>query len=166
MKKIEEKIPYNDLGITGDNLLSLDIATHCGYYSKHSAGTWDFSKKGIHEESCHLSFYNKLKSYCTLNNIKMIVAEDVNVNNHFIDMRKLCEFRGILFLVCAELGMPHPAFVNVVSVKKWATGDGHADKQMMMDYCRTRWHIDPGNDDNMADATHIFMYYKRIYKLE
>ena len=41
---------------------------------------------------------------------------------------KLSEFRGILYLICAQLGLPEPKFINVSTVKKWATGDGKADK--------------------------------------
>ena len=43
--------------------------------------------------------------------------------------------------------------------------DGKADKKKMIEYCIKRWNITPV-DDNMADATHIFKYYVRIYKLQ
>ena len=72
----------------------------------------------------------------------------------------MAEFRGILYEVCDELDLPEPALVNPSTVKKWATGDGKADKQKMIDYCIRRWGIEPC-DDNEADATHIFMYYIR-----
>ena len=85
-------------------------------------------------------------------------------SKHFIAARKLSEFRGILYLICAQLGLPEPKFINVSTVKKWATGDGKADKKKMIEYCIKRWNITPV-DDNMADATHIFKYYVRIYKL-
>lgn len=151
--------------ITRDNVLSLDIATHCGYYSTHEAGTWNFSQKtGRSAIEQHLVFYETLKAFIQKHNIKLIVAEDVNVKGQFIAMRKLSEFRGILFLICAQLGLPEPKFINVSTVKKWATGDGKADKKKMIEFCKKRWNIDPV-DDNMADATHIFKYYVRIYKL-
>jgi Holliday junction resolvasome RuvABC endonuclease subunit len=109
-------------------------------------------------------FYNTVKDFILKYNIKQVVAEDVNVNNHFTDIRKLCEFRGVLKLICSQLGLPDPKYVNVRTVKKWATGNGNADKKMMIEFCQKRWGIDPV-DDNMADATHIFKYYVRIYKL-
>ena len=31
--------------ITRDNVLALDIAEHCGYYSTHESGTWNLPKK-------------------------------------------------------------------------------------------------------------------------
>lgn len=151
--------------ITRDNVLALDIAEHCGYYSTHSAGTWNFTvKKGRPVQEQHAKFYDTLVDYIKQNDIKQIVAEDVCVSRSFIAARKLSEFRGILFLVCQHLGLPDPKFLNVSTVKKWATGDGKADKKKMIDFCIKRWGITPV-DDNMADATHIFKYYVRIYKL-
>lgn len=151
--------------ITRDNILSLDIATHCGYYSTSESGTWNFTQRSGHSAiEQHLMFYNTLKEFVQKNNIKLIIAEDVNVKGQFIGMRKLSEFRGILYLICAQLGLPEPKFINVSTVKKWATGDGKADKKKMIDYCIKRWNIIPV-DDNMADAVHIFKYYVRIYKL-
>ena len=106
----------------------------------------------------------KEKAKMRPSNIKLIIAEDVCVSKHFIAARKLSEFRGILYLICAQLGLPEPKFINISTVKKWATGDGKADKKKMIEYCIKRWNITPV-DDNMADATHIFKYYVRIYKL-
>ena len=130
----KEQDEKNQEAITRDNILSLDIATHCGYYSTHEAGTWNFTQKtGRNAIEQHLSFYNTLKEFIQKNDIKLIVAEDVNVKGKFVGMRKLSEFRGILFLICAQLGLPEPKFVNVSTVKKWATGDGKADKEKMID---------------------------------
>jgi len=151
--------------ITRDEILSLDIATHCGYYSTHEAGTWNFTQRaGKSAIEQHLMFYETLRAFVEEHHIRLIIAEDVNVTGQFIGMRKLSEFRGILFLLCAQLGLPEPRFINVSTVKKWATGDGKADKRKMMDYCVQRWGITPV-DDNMADAVHIFKYYVRKYKL-
>lgn len=154
------------LSVNRNQILSLDMATHCGYYSTASSGTWDFTqKKGRNAHEQHLMFYDQLVDFILKNGIKQVVAEDINVKGQFIGMRKLAEFRGILFLVCAQLGLPEPKFVNVSTVKKWATGDGKADKKKMIDFCINRWGITPV-DDNMADAVHIFKYYTRIYNIK
>ena len=152
--------------ITRDDVLSLDVAEHCGFYSTHEYGVWNFTQKkskGAIEQ--HLLFYNTLVDFIQKYNIKLIVAEDVCVSKHFIASRKLSEFRGILCLVCAQLGLPQPAFINVSTVKKWATGDGKADKKKMMEFCEKRWGINVNGKDDLADAIHIFKYYVRIYKL-
>ena len=102
--------------------------------------------------------------YCPLYGILRIVAEDVNVNNHFRDMRKLSEFRGILLEVCDELSLPEPEFVNVASLKKWATGNGKAGKTDMVQACIDKYRYTP-IDDNAADACHLFHYYVRKYRI-
>ena len=151
--------------ITRDEVLSMDIATHTGYYSTHASGTWNFKKKQRENDSVEMmKFYETVKEFVLKYGIKQIVVEDINVNNHFTDMRKLSKFRGVLELLCAELGLPDPKSVNVSTVKKWATGNGHADKQMMIDFCKKRWGTTPV-DDNEADATHIFKYFVRMNRL-
>ena len=93
-----------------------------------------------------------------------VVAEDVSVNRHFYDMRRLSELRGILLEVCDELDIPEPEFVNPAVLKKWATGDGHATKTQMVAACKDRYGIVPV-DDNAADACHLFYYYIRRHRL-
>lgn len=152
-------------GVTRDNVLAVDIATHTGYFSTHGSGTWDFSEsKKRNNNKSHGAFRKTLMDFITEHDIKRIVAEDVAVNNHFVDARKLSEFRGILLEICDTLDLPEPVFINPMVIKKWATGDGHADKAKMIKFCALRWHTAPV-DDNEADATHIFMYYVTKFHL-
>jgi Holliday junction resolvasome RuvABC endonuclease subunit len=154
--------------VTREQVLSLDIATHCGYHSVYSSGTWDFTEaKHRNDNKQHKAFRDTLINYIQKYGIKQIVAEDVSAGNAiggFKSSVKLAEFRGILFEVCDELNLPEPAFVNPKTVKKWATGSGNADKDMMKLFCVRRWGITP-IDDNEADATHIFYYYIIKYNL-
>lgn len=99
-------------------MLALDIAEHCGYYSTHESGTWNFTqRKGKNATEQHKMFYDTLVEFIQKYNIKLIIAEDVCVSKHFIAARKLSEFRGILYLICAQLGLPEPKFINVSTVK-------------------------------------------------
>lgn len=145
--------------ITRNNVLGLDIATHCGYFSLHESGTWDFTES-LHRNNNkqHSAFRNTLIEFIQKYDIKQIVAEDVSVNNHFIDARKLSEFRGIMLEICDTLNLPEPVFINPKKIKSWATGNGNATKADMVKFCKLRWKTNPV-DDNEADATHIFMYY-------
>ncbi len=151
--------------LTKDDVLAVDIATVTGYYSTHESGTWNFNESmRRNNNKQHAAFRNTLIDFITKYSIKQIVAEDVSVNNHFIDARKLSEFRGILLEVCDTLDLPEPIFINPKTVKSWATGDGNATKDDMVKFCRLRWKIEPV-DHNMADATHIFMYYIHKFHL-
>ena len=147
-----------------EEVLGLDIATHCGYYSQHAWGTWNFTEsKRRNDNKQHKDFRDTLLGFIQTHGIRQIVAEDINVNNHFTDMRKLSEFRGILFEVCDELDLPEPEFVNVAVLKKWATGNGRADKEEMMRACQRLYHYTP-QDDNVADACHLFHYYLKKHR--
>lgn len=159
---------YDNDNITRDNVAAFDIATHCGYYCTKESGTWDFTESmRRNNNKQHKAFRDTIIDFIKRYNIKIIVAEDVNcgrMNKEFMASRKLSEFRGILMEICDSLDLPEPIFVNLKTVKKWATGDGSADKDMMIKYCKLRWKTEPV-DDNEADATHIFMYYVRKFNL-
>ena len=70
----------------------------------------------------------------------------------------------ILLEVCDELDLPEPEFVNVASLKKWATGNGKAGKTDMVQACIDKYRYTP-IDDNAADACHLFHYYIRKYRI-
>ena len=145
--------------LTRAEILGLDIATMCGYYSTHESGAWNFyESKARNDNKQHKAFRD------TLIGIRQVVAEDVNVNNHFTDMRKLSEFRGILLEVCDELDLPEPAFVNVATVKKYATGNGRATKIDMINACVEKYGYRPRTDDE-ADAFWIYRYYCHKYRI-
>lgn len=146
-------------------IAALDIATHTGFYCLNERGTWNFEESmRRNNNKQHKAFRDTLMEFIERNGIRQIVAEDVSVNNHFTDTRKLSEFRGILLEVCDTLDLPEPHFINPASLKKFATGDGRANKEKMMHYCRLRWQIEPG-DDNEADAIHIFYCYIKRFNL-
>lgn len=148
-----------------DQILALDIATHTGYFCSSERGTWNFTESmRRNNNKQHKAFFDALVDIIKRNDIRQIVAEDVSVNNHFTDARKLSEFRGILFLVCDILDLPEPHFINPASLKKFATGDGKATKEKMIEFCKLRWQIEPG-DDNEADAIHIFFCYIKRFNL-
>lgn len=154
--------------LTKENVLALDIATHTGYFSTHGHGTWDFTESmRRNNNKQHKAFRDTIVQFIRDNDIIQIVAEDVSAGTSlggFKSSVKLAEFRGILMEICDTLNLPEPVFINPATIKKWATGDGKADKNMMIKFCKLRWRTNPV-DDNEADATHIFMYYVKKFNL-
>lgn len=151
--------------VTREQVLGLDIATHTGYYSVHESGTWNFTEsKRRNGNKMHGAFRVMLLAFIRRYGIRRIVAEDVSVNRHFYDMRRLAELRGILLEVCDEMDLPEPEFVNPATLKKFATGDGRADKAAMIRACREKYRYEPV-DDNAADACHLYHYYLRKYRI-
>ncbi len=152
------------------NVLALDVATNCGYYSIYGYGTWHFprnesaaARKLGNEYGQHKAFREKLISFIKEYDIKVIAAEDV-IFGHFIDFRKLCELRGIMLEVCETMNIPYVLF-KPSDIKKFATGNGNASKQLMIEYAIKKWKIDPEKDDNAADSVHIFHYFCKRYGL-
>lgn len=151
--------------LTRAEVLGLDIATMCGYYSTHESGAWNFyESKARNDNKQHKAFRDTLIGFIRKYSIRQVVAEDINVNNHFTDMRKLSEFRGILLEVCDELDLPEPAFINVATVKKFATGNGRATKIEMIHACVEKYGYRPRTDDE-ADAFWIYRYYCHKYRI-
>jgi Holliday junction resolvasome RuvABC endonuclease subunit len=151
------------------NVLALDVASHCGYYTLREYGTQYFPnnesapKKLGSDYAQHKVFRNWLIELIQTNNIKVVAAEDV-IFGHFIDFRKLCEFRGIMLEVCETLDIPVITF-KPSDIKKHGTGNGNAKKEDMIKSAEQRYHIEVGKDDNLADAIHIYMYFIHRYKL-
>lgn len=151
------------------DIMAFDVATHCGYYTTGDYGTKHFPntdkapKYMGPDYAQHKAFRNWLIEILTSHRIKAVAAEDV-VYGHFIDFRKLCEFRGILLEVCETLDIPIVMF-KPSDIKKHGTGKGNADKKMMMEFAEKRYHIDVDDDDNLADAIHIYMYFIHRYNL-
>lgn len=162
MKNDENRVT-NEL--TKNQILGLDIAEHCGYFSQHGRGTWNFTESmSRNKNKQHKAFRDTLIEFIQTNGIRQIVAEDVNVSKFFAAMRKLSEFRGILLEVCDELNLPEPYFVPVPTVKKFATGNGKATKDEIVAAMIARYGLTPA-DDNEADACFIYHYYVRKFRL-
>lgn len=152
-------------GLDRSQLLALDVATTTGYYSLHGSGTWNFSESlARNGRKQHKVFRDTLMGFITAHGIRRIVAEDVNVNRHFTDVKKLSEFRGILLEVCDEMDLPEPEFVNVAALKKFATNNGRATKGDMMAACVNYYRFQPRSHDE-ADAFLLFQYYCRKWRI-
>lgn len=151
------------------DVAAFDIASHCGYYTLGEYGTMYFPnnsnapKKLGENYSQHKAFREWLYNFLVSHKIKAVAAEDV-VFGHFIDFRKLCEFRGIFMEVCETLDIPFVLF-KPSDIKKHGTGKGNASKEMMIKFAESRYHIEVGTDDNLADAIHIYMYFIHRYQL-
>lgn len=166
MQKITEEFVKS---LSRRDVMAFDVASHCGYYTLGDYGTKYFPsndrapKKLGSDYAQHKNFREWLIEILTAHQIKVVAAEDV-IQGDFISTRKLAEFRGIMFEVCETLDIPIVTF-KPSDIKKHGTGKGNADKKMMIKFAEERYHIEVGNDDNLADAIHIYMYFIHRYKL-
>lgn len=157
--------------LTKWQILSLDCAQHTGFYSCKEYGTVYFPntdkapKKLGEDYEQHKAFRDWIIGMVRKHGFKMIAAEDVNVGSQFSALRKLSQFQGVLYEACATLKIPL-VVVNVVSLKRFATGKGNANKLEMMEAAKKRWKFDCEGDDNLADAMHIFHYITKRYNIQ
>ena len=166
MQKLTEEY-VRQLG-RGD-VMAFDVATKCGYYTLGDYGTKVFPNNNKAPKylgpdyAQHKAFRSWLIDMLTSHKIKAVAAEDV-IYGHFVDFRKLCEFRGILLEVCETMDIPVVTF-KPSDIKKHGTGKGNAGKELMIEFAEKRYHIEVDGDDNLADAIHIYMYFIHRYKL-
>ena len=148
-----------------EDVLALDIATQTGYYSIQESGSWCFIEaKARNNNKKHKAFRDTVIEFIHKHNIKQIVAEGVNVGTHFTAVKSLSELHGILLEVCDELDLPEPEYVNPLTLKKFATGNGKANKLDMISACRTRYNFNPRSDDE-ADAFWLHQYYCQKHRI-
>lgn len=166
---INKKKDEQKLQLKKEQILSLDISTHTGYYSPLLGfGTLELTESKVRNNNKqHKAFFDTLIEWIKKYDIKQIVAEDVSAFDHgsVVANKKLCELRGVLLLVCDLLDLPEPCFINPTSAKSWLTGNGHADKQMMMSMLKRRFGFDTNGDDNAADAITFWLMYVKRFKL-
>lgn len=151
--------------LSKEQILALDLATQTGYYSVHESGAWNFyESKQRNDNKSHKAFRDTVMEFIIRYGIRQVVAEDLNVNNYFTDMRRLAEFRGILLEICDTLGLPEPVFINVMTLKKFAAGNGRATKLDMIKAAESKYNFHAKNDDE-ADAFWLYKYYCHKYRI-
>lgn len=154
--------------IKRENVLALDIATVTGYATADGGGEWDFHDNMLRNGNRKFRhFYDTVYDFIVEHNITRIVVEDVTAGGAQGGYRtsvSLAFWHGILNLICDELEIPRPSSVNLSTIKKFATGNGKADKGQMIKACKDKWGRIPVSD-NEADATHLFFYYLKINNL-
>lgn len=143
-------------------ILSLDIASETGWaLSNNEYGTWDF--KTLKDESMGMKlirFKSKLNEFFKLNPFDIVVYERPAGRhaNSIIHQSKLI---AILEQWCEENKVEYNA-CSASEIKKFGTGKGNANKQLMIDCAKEKYGY-IGNNDNEADALHQLNLFK--YKL-
>ena len=155
-------------GLKTKDILSLDPAEHCGFHSVYKSGTKYFpptdkaSKKYGENYGQMKNFGEWLRSFIEEKHVKVLVSEALDGGgNSWVSMRKLANFHGIIQEISETYNIPIH-YVNQKTLKHWATGNGNANKDLMVEYCMKRWKIEPV-DDNEADAIHLFYHFCNMY---
>ena len=139
-------------------VLALDIATKTGWCTETASGVWNLAPKRDESKGmCLIRFKAKLKEIVASEEINLIVFEQ-SAGFHKSSIITQSEKHGVLKLFCEENGIEYRSYA-ATEIKKFATGKGNANKDAMMEACKSKYGIDP-IDDNHADAIHIYQLTK------
>ena len=142
-------------------ILALDVATKTGWCHAEESGTWDFNPKRDESKGMRRVKF-KAKVYDVINgeDIALVVFERT-AGAHKNALIVQAELHGVLKELCERLNVDYKAY-SAGEIKKFATGNGKATKQQMIQACIDNYNEDPC-DDNEADAIHLYFLAKRDY---
>ncbi len=151
-------------------ILAIDPGTHCGYaLSPFESGVWDLSVK--RHEGGGMRFV-KLRKY-----LMEVCNGGKDYGNRLVDMVVYEEVRrhrgtdaaqvygGIVAIIssyCEQKLIPYLG-VPVGTIKKFATGKGNSNKEVMLAAAMAKWPEINIVDDNRADALFLWAWAKEEY---
>lgn len=146
-------------------LMTLDLGTKTGWAKLEgdqlSGGTINFATK--RHEGAGMRGYRFRQWLESLTKPDMVLFEEVRRHNSVAAGHAYGGFMVALTAWCEEFGVKYSS-VPVGTIKKAATGNGSASKQMMISAAIQRWGVLP-DDDNHADALGILTYAVDVLKV-
>src|ERR1035437_9678254 len=144
------------------SILALDIATHTGWCTKTASGVWNFTTKSDESKGMKLlRFKAKLKEVVAIEEINLIAFERT-AGHHKNALIVQAELHGVLKLFCEENKIEYRSY-SAKEIKLHATGKGSAGKPAMIKAAQEKYGY-TGEDDNTADAIHIYHLTKSMYE--
>lgn len=141
--------------------LALDPAARCGWAwgdgKTIQSGVWGLSERSDQHPGQRLFRLRELLRQAHDEvGFDVLAAEDASFGSRNPKTQASHnELRGIISLVAAECQVPLLLF-HPTTIKKFATGDGRADKSQMVRACKTHFGIE-ATDDNEADAIFVLL---------
>ncbi len=155
---------YQARPATSGGILALDLATRTGaaYMRRDSvfgwADVWDLGTPGDHLGNQLARLRDLLDETIERYPVRIVYAEHgARGSVAFRALEFHGEMRGVLLCWAADRGLP-VRFVNPSTLKKWATGNGHAEKSQMISAAQTLSGNPDIRDDNAADACNLAFY--------
>lgn len=145
------------------NILAIDPATITGWATKTASGTWDLNVKKDESKGMRLiRLRAKLREMIKSEEINLVVFERPG-GMHKNPIIVQSEIMGIIKLVCEDFEIDYRGFSSK-EIKKFATGNGNCNKQLMVKAAIERWKM-TSTDDNEADALHLLHLAIEMYHL-
>jgi len=149
-------------------ILSLDLATTSGWaYNEPTinGGIWELKPKRGSSEGMKLiklrSLLEDFKDTC--GGLDLIVYE--KPAGRFINgVISVAELVAVVKMFCEDYKIDYTSY-RPTEVKKWATGSGNSNKDVMFAEAKKRWPMINVIDHNMADALLMLAMAKEEYSL-
>lgn len=144
---------------TKATILALDPANTTGYAisdgTRSAYGTWDLTKWGTGHPGNRLVRLHELLVKTIRDNAVTLIAFEAASFGGINQATKAAhnELRGVIRMTAAEAGIPCREY-QPTTIKKFATGHGHASKEQMIRAARTMLGLVTESDD-VADAAWI-----------
>lgn len=145
-------------------IVAFDQATVCGFawqtpeMKLPNVELWNLSIGSNESKGMKwLRFESRVKERFLSLGVKAVAYElpgGRNTNPIIHSAKLIC----VIEKICSELGIDYIE-LSSSEVKKFATGNGNANKPMMIEYAKKLWGYE-GKDDNEADALHILQLLK------
>ena len=145
-------------------ILAIDPGTHCGYaISPFESGVWNLSV-GRHEGGGmrFVKLRNYLRIICD-KGIDLLVYEEVR---RHLGTDAAHIYGGIIAIIqehCELHEIPYQG-VPVGTIKKFGSGKGNSNKEVMLAAAREQWPEVNIVDDNQGDALFLWAWAKKEYK--
>ena len=146
------------------NILGIDQATLAGLAWQKAGSTkintdlWDLSIGTRESQGMKwLRFEHRFRVFLSENKI-VAVAYELPAGRNMKPIIHSSKLIAIMEKVCVEDEVEYVEF-SAGEVKKFATANGNANKEMMVQAAKDLWGYE-GDDDNVADAIHILQLLK------
>jgi Holliday junction resolvasome RuvABC endonuclease subunit len=142
-------------------VLALDIATKTGWKTETASGVWDFKPNRGESSGLRLiRFKAKVREMIEMEKIN-VVSYERPAGQFKSSIMVASEMVGVLIALCYEMGV-EVACYSAKEIKKFATDNGNANKDKMIEAAKVKYGY-TGSSDDEADAIHL--YYLTIKDL-
>lgn len=143
------------------NILAIDPGTNCGFRTKSFSGWVQFKHRANESDGLRLVRFRKyLKDIIESDNINLIVFEKPGGRN-YTGVISHSEFVGIIKEVALDYGIDYKGY-SAGSIKKFATGNGNANKDMMVEAAVHKLDLKIETHDQ-ADAAWLYELAKKEF---
>ncbi|MDE2105016.1 MAG: hypothetical protein KGL39_47700 [Patescibacteria group bacterium] len=137
-------------------ILALDLGTQLGWaIGDIEAGTEVLKRTNQSDGMRYVNFRKWLREMLE-SGVDLVVYEDVKAHKGVTAAHIYGGLQALLMEECEARHIPYSG-VGVGAIKKFATGKGNANKDLMIEAAKRKW-PDFEGDDNQADARWLHCY--------